>query len=150
MIDFRQRLRDFISEGRRAQREVFFPSLLDSRLFVQQEKQINRHQNETEQKTCDAKKSADALHQNGPELFQHDRECLLQLWHLFFYVSLNALAFSSGQLWRAWCNYFGRRRGGGWRRGRDCCCLFLRRSRWRGADEPVRKACGCRFPVRTA
>ena len=33
-IDFRQHIRDFISQGRRTQRQVFFPVLFDARLFV--------------------------------------------------------------------------------------------------------------------
>ena len=34
-IDFRQRLRDFVSKGRFAQRQVIFPSVLNARLLVE-------------------------------------------------------------------------------------------------------------------
>src|SRR5206468_11893192 len=108
-----------------AQRQVIFPSLLDARLFIQQEKQIDRHQDETEQKTCDAKESADAFFQDIPELSQHHRERLLQFRHLFFYVSLNALAFGSRQLRGTWCNNL----GGG--------LSFLRRVGWSGTRLPA-------------
>ena len=33
-IDFRENIGDFISQGRRTQRQVFFPVLFDARLFV--------------------------------------------------------------------------------------------------------------------
>src|SRR6266404_2602910 len=93
----------------------------------------------TEQKTCDAKESADAPLHNVPEFFQYSRERLLQFRHLFFHVSLNALALRRGQLWRTGSNYFSRR-SGGLRRGSWSRRLFASRRRCSGADEPVRQA----------
>ena len=106
---------------------------------------IDRHQDQTEQKTCDAKKAANTFLKDIPELFHQCWKRLLQIRHLFFHVRLNALAFGGGQLWLARRDCFGRRRssrrfwdGGGSR-------LCMRRSRRRRSDEPVCKTCRCRF-----
>src|SRR5207247_7354905 len=113
-------------------------------------KLIYRYLEVTDQKTVNAKESADSFFQDIPDLSQHHWERLLQFRHLFFYVSLNALAFGSRQLRRTWCNHFGRGRSClrrcGWSRSRLCAS----RRRRSGADQPVRKTCRCSFSVRSA
>src|SRR4030095_6821626 len=135
-IDLRQELGDFVLQRRRPQGQILFPVRFNTRLFVQQEEQIDGHQDETEQKACYAEKAADTLLKDIPELFHQRRKRLLQIRHLFFHVRLDALAFGSGQLWRTWRDCFtSRRRLESFWRGRSGR-LLVRRSRWRRPDEP--------------
>src|SRR5437588_10662523 len=60
-VDLHQHSRDFVFKRRIAKRKVLLPVPLDGRPFLQQEKEIDRHQNETEQETSKAEESANAL-----------------------------------------------------------------------------------------
>src|SRR4029077_9861153 len=111
---------------------------------------INRHKDETQQKTCDTKEATDAFLKDVPELFRQHWKRLLQIRHLFFHVCLNALAFGGAQLWRARRDCFRCRRSArGFWGGRDSR-LRMRRRRWSRSDEPVCKTCRCRFRPATA
>ena len=91
-VNLRQDICDFVFERRRAQRQIFLPSLGDVRTLFQKEKQIDRDENETEQEPEYAEKSADAFQEKVPKLLRQCGNVALQIGDLFFDVSLNALA----------------------------------------------------------
>src|SRR5439155_88358 len=102
----------------------------------------DRHQDEAEQKACDSKKSADALLQDPPQFFHQRWKGPLEIRNLFFYISLNALAFGGRKL--RWVRRNCLRRGCDrsrrcrrvWRSGRSRSRLHRRRRRGR-AVKPV-------------
>src|SRR5262249_44079768 len=103
-------------------------------------KQIDRQENKPQQEASRAEKSADTCLQNVPQFSKQSRERLLQLWHLFFHVRLNALTFGAAQLWLA---------RGDLSSGRNvrrcactCLCLSVRRGRWTRPDQQVGETFG--------
>ena len=61
VINFRENFRDFVFERRVAQGQVIFPAAFDARPLLEQEKQIDRHEHETEKKPGKSEETADAL-----------------------------------------------------------------------------------------
>src|SRR5205085_3094905 len=100
VVDLRKHGGDFILQGRIAQREIFAPAPFDCRAFLEQEKQVDRHHNQTEEKSGDPEKAADALLQERPDFFAEIRQLPLEVGQLFLDPLLDALAIGGSEFLR--------------------------------------------------
>ena len=90
MIDLGQNFRDFILEGRLTKRQVVFPTAFDARSFLKEKKQIDRHQNEAEEKTGKTEEAANAFFEKVPKLLGQGGEVAFQIGDKFVDSDLEA------------------------------------------------------------
>src|SRR5205085_8562336 len=82
--------------------EVIFPPLFDPRAFLQKEKKVNRHHDQTKEESGHAEKSADTFLHDIPNFFRHRGQIPLQvrnnlLGFRFKLLPLSRTDFSGGR-----------------------------------------------------
>src|SRR5437763_465288 len=78
-VDLKQDIRDLIFQRRITKGQIFFPTTLDGGSLFKKEEQINRHQDQAQEKAGDAEKSANAFLNDCPDL-------LREVGQLFFKI----------------------------------------------------------------
>ncbi len=78
-VDLRQDGGDFIFQRRIAERQIFFPAMLNGRSLLEQKEKVNRNHHETKEEAGDPEEVADACLKQRPELVDESGDLTLQI-----------------------------------------------------------------------
>src|SRR5439155_21273116 len=112
-VDLQENVGDFVFKGRITKWQIFFPPTLDGGPLFKKEEQINRHQDQTQKKTGDAEKSANAFLDDRPDFLAEVGQLFFKVGQLFFHQLLKTATLGIGQLRRSGRDLL-QWRSGGW------------------------------------
>src|SRR5678810_885568 len=89
---------DFVFQRGISQRQIFLPTTLNSGPLLKEEEEVDRNHHKAEQKSGDAKETADAGFEQVPEFVGEIRELALKVGQKFLDCFLDVLALRGTEL----------------------------------------------------